>query len=233
MQLRRSSIQAIIFDFNGIICDDEPIHFEALKKVLSEVGISITGNEYSALYLGRDDGECFSFAFQRASKPLPPGKIKELTHRKTDYYLEQVRASLPVFPGVLRLIEEASAQMPLAVASGAPGDEVRFVLERLGILTRFQAVLAAEDVHRGKPAPDIFVAAWRQLNQKLNLTAALPPESCLVIEDSIPGIAAAVAAGMKCLAVATSHPPGELASAHRIVPRLNVSLAELLALFED
>lgn len=223
-------IEALIFDFNGVICDDEKIHFEVLQQILAEEGIKMNGEEYYSLFLGRDDRECFRLAFERSQKEVR-FDLNLLIRRKSLYYLRRVQQSPPVFPGVVPLIKEASKRLSLAVASGALRSEVDFVLERLGVLHCFQAIVTSEDVSQGKPSPEIFLEALKRINDRTFATCAIGPERCLVIEDSVPGIDASLAAGMKCLAVTNSHSKQQLARAHRRLSHLDLPLSDLLALF--
>ncbi len=111
-------LRAVIFDFNGIIVDDEPIHFELFQKVLAEEGIELTNDAYYDRYLGFDDRGAFSFGHHEHNRPLSQQKLAELIARKADYYQEAIRNHVAIFPGVRKLVAELAQTLPLAVASG-------------------------------------------------------------------------------------------------------------------
>jgi HAD superfamily hydrolase (TIGR01509 family) len=226
-------LQAIIFDFNGVICNDEPIHMAALQRVLGEEGVPISVEEYASTYLGRDDRECCRTALERSGKPVEAKTIASLTRRKSEYYLQCVGQNLEIFPGVLTFIQEAYPLYELAIASGALRREIEFVLGRIGLHDRFRCIISCEDVERGKPDPSIFLTALDQINSSRTDSDPLFPGNCLVIEDSQAGVKAALAAGMKCLAVTNSYPSGELAEAHQVISSLNIHPASLQNLFSS
>ncbi|MBI3357137.1 MAG: HAD family hydrolase, partial [Nitrospirae bacterium] len=138
-----------------------------------------------------------------------------LMKKKAVAYLASIRDHLVIFPGVREFVEDAAATYPVAIASGALRPEIELILEQTGIRKAFRHITSAEDVMKGKPDPEPFLHALAGLNQQ-NATAAISPDSCLVIEDSIPGIRAAKSAGMKVLAVANSHTVQDLHEAHAI-----------------
>jgi HAD superfamily hydrolase (TIGR01509 family) len=223
-------LKAIIFDFNGVISNDEPIHLSSMLKVLEEECILIPLDEYNIKYLGRDDRDCFRLAFEQTGRFISPEKMLSLIQRKSVYYLESVRQELRVFPGVASFIEQAHSHYELAVASGALRSEIEFVLNGLGLRNRFRCIVSSHEIDRGKPAPDIFLKALEDLNVNSRRGVILP-EHCLVIEDSRAGVTAALSAGMKCLAVTNTYSANDLAEAHEVVASLNISPTSLQHLF--
>ena len=222
-------LRAVIFDFNGIIVDDEPIHFELFRKVFSEEGIDLTKQAYYERYLGFDDRGAFSFGFGEYHKPLNHQKLTELIDRKALYYQQAIRNHVTIFPGAKELIVNLADDLPLAVASGALRNEIETILTTAGLIRHFKAIVSAEDVERGKPEPDIFIKALAILNAGMD--NAIQASDCIVIEDSKEGIKGARRAGMKCLAVTNSHPAELLGEAHAIVKSLEeVGLARLAQL---
>ena len=225
-------LRAVIFDFNGIIVDDEPIHFELFRRVLNEEGITLIEEEYYARYLGFDDRGAFTAAYREHGQPLRQPKLDELIARKAAYYQEDIRTKMRVFPGVESLIAVLARKLPLAIASGALRNEIEIILSSIGLFNAFRAIVSAEDVSRGKPEPEIFVTALARLNTSLDGEPAIGASECLVIEDSKEGIRGARQAGMKCLAVTNSHPPELLAEADSIIDSLEeVSLPQLEAMW--
>ena len=219
-------LRAVIFDFNGIIVDDEPIHFELFQRVFAEEGIDLSKDAYYARYLGFDDRGAFSFGFREHQRPLSHEKLEELIDRKAVYYQEAIRNHVAIFPGVKELVADLANNLPLAVASGALRHEIETILAAAGLIDHFSAIVSAEDVERGKPEPDIFLKALATLNART--ADAIQAGQCVVIEDSKEGIKGARRAGMKCLAVTNSHPAELLGEADTIVDSLKeVGLARL------
>jgi HAD superfamily hydrolase (TIGR01509 family) len=221
-------LRAVIFDFNGIIVDDEPIHFELFQKVFGEEGIVLTEEAYYARYLGFDDRGAFMAGFQDNSRPLNDAKLAELIERKAEYYQEAIRNHVTIFPGVKSLVADLAISLPLAVASGALRNEIETILTTAGLINHFKAIVSAEDVERGKPEPDIFLKALEFLNAKTNGNDPIQAADCVVIEDSKEGIRGARRAGMKVLAVTNSHPAELLNEANAIVKTLEAVTFEFL-----
>ncbi|HZH83158.1 MAG TPA: HAD family phosphatase [Phototrophicaceae bacterium] len=210
----------MIFDFNGIIVDDEPIHFTLFQRVFAEEGIVLNEAVYYQRYLGFDDRGAFLAAFRDHDRTLGAAKLQELIARKAAYYQEAIRNHVAIFPGVKALVEELSRTIPLAVASGALRQEIETILQTAGLLNHFRAIVSAEDVQQGKPEPEIFINALAALNAARGDAAAIAPSDCIVIEDSKEGVRGARRAGMKCLAVTNSHPAELLKEADAIVASL-------------
>lgn len=213
--------KAIIFDFNGVIVDDEPLHLELFRVVLAEEGIPLTDEEYQAKYLGYDDRGCFQAVLRdvgREAESLNDHHIAALIERKAVRYIEAIQQRYLLFPGVVELVEGLAERYPMAIASGALRNEIEVVLERGGIRKFFQEIVAAEDVGACKPDPEGYLKALALLNRRSSET--ILAADCLVIEDSIAGIEAAKRAGMRCLAVTNSYPAEKLSQADRIVSTL-------------
>ena len=220
------TLTAIIFDFDGVIADTEPPHFAGFRQTLAEIGISLTESDYYANYLGYDDRGCFIAALTAHQRPTDPSTLAQLMQRKAHAYLESVKNHLVILPGVRELVREAAAY-PLAIASGALRHEIEFILEQAGLRKEFLHITGAEDVTRGKPDPQPFLHALNALNRQRR-EQAITAGSCLVIEDSIPGIRGARTAGMKVLAVANTHTIQDLHEAHAVAQSLSqIRLSEL------
>jgi beta-phosphoglucomutase len=213
-------LRAVIFDFNGIIVDDEPIHFELFQRVLKEEDINLTEADYYARYLGCDDRGAFTTAYREHGRALSDSKLAQLIERKAAYYREEIKSKIRVFPGIQTLVPTLAKKLPLAIASGALRHEIEIILSSIGLLANFRAIVSAEDVPRGKPEPEIFLKALAQLNAALSSDHPISPAECLVIEDSKEGIRGARHAGMKCLAVTNSHPAELLDEADSIINSL-------------
>jgi beta-phosphoglucomutase len=188
----------ILFDFNGVIIDDEPQHCDALIATLAEFGYPLDRETYYRDYLGFDDRECFRFSFARDGRPVEESRLLEAIERKNVHYERAIRADMRLVPGAVDFVEAAAlAGHQLAIVSGALRREIGLVLDLAGLTPHFAEIVAAEDVSACKPDPQGFKRAL----SALGLTAS----RCVVIEDSLPGLAAARAAGMRCAMLATSH----------------------------
>jgi len=224
-------LRALIFDFNGIIVDDEPIHFELFRRVLAEEGIELTEENYYARYLGFDDRGAFSAAYRESGRSLEESLLTRLIGRKAVYYQTAIQNKVRIFPGVDKLIAALAPAVPLAVASGALRQEIETILSTAGLLKHFSVIISAEDVNHGKPEPEIFLKALAALNAQVKNSDHIAAADCLVVEDSKEGIRGARRAGMKCLAVSNSHPAELLQEANAVVTSLeevDLSLLEKL-----
>jgi HAD superfamily hydrolase (TIGR01509 family) len=208
-------MQAVIFDFDGVIADTEPLHFEGLRRTLAEIQIELTEHDYYTNYLGFDDRGCFLEALRVHQVPASPSLVTSLMTKKAAAYLASIKNHLIIFPGVKEFVEEAAATCPIAIASGALRPEIELVLEQIGLRKAFCHITSAEDVTYGKPNPEPFLHALAGVNRHHG-AGLLSPTSCLVIEDSRPGILAAKSAGMKVLAVANTHTVQDLHEADAI-----------------
>ena len=220
-----STLQALIFDFDGVIANTEPLHYAGLCQTLKEIGIELTEAEYYADYLGYDDRGCILAAMAANHRPADAAVVGRLMKRKAEAYLESVRHHQVIFPGVPKFVHDAAHAYPLAIASGALRHEIEYILDTAGLRPAFLHITSAEGVTRGKPDPQPFLLALKALQQH---DAGLIPSSCLVIEDSLPGVRAARTAGMKVLAVTNTHTVQDLHEAHAITKSLlETDLTEL------
>lgn len=198
--------RAVIFDMDGVIVDSEAHHERAFLDTVAELGYGDQHGIQFADYVGRSDRDLWRDFIQRNRAPY---SLDELRAWKRDRVTEILRRERPLFPGAFELVETLAAKCPLALASGSERlvvDEV-LKLRRLGRF--FRATVTAAEVERGKPAPDTFLRAAELL--------AVAPADCWVIEDSKPGVAAALTAGMRVIAITNTHPAEELAQATHVV----------------
>ncbi|HXF96203.1 MAG TPA: HAD family phosphatase [Gemmatimonadales bacterium] len=200
---------AVLFDFNGVLVDDEEHHCAALRIALEAEGIELSREVYYAEYLGFDDRRCVVEAFRRAGRTPTAEHLDRLIAAKARVYEELIARDLVLVPGAAEFVRGAAARFRLAVVSGALRREIDLVLERTGLRPYFEAIFAAEDVRRCKPHPEGYLAARATLDR----AARLPHGHCVVIEDSLPGLEAARAADMPCVMLSTSHPAAALSAA--------------------
>jgi beta-phosphoglucomutase len=189
----------ILFDFNGVIIDDEAQHCESLIATLDGYGYSLDRETYYRDYLGFDDRECFRFTFERMGLPQNESALRKAVARKHAEYERSVRDSMHLVPGAVEFIESAALDgLQLAIVSGALRSEIDLILDMTGLRAHFAEIVAAEDVAACKPDPQGYNRARELLD--------LAPRRCVVIEDSLPGLKAARAAGLRCAMLTTSHP---------------------------
>ena len=226
-------LRAVIFDFNGVIVDDEPIHQEIFQRVMKEEGVFLSEEEYQEKYLALDDRSCFQQILQVNHRADDDSALEELIRRKAAYYAEAIRQRLIFFPGVLDLIPQAAQRYRLAIGSGAARREIEQILNRGNVRQYFEVIVSAQDFLDPKPSPEVFLKTLALLNQSNPDTSpALSADECLVIEDSVAGVEAARSAGMKCLAVSNSYPSQRLKEANLVVPSLmGIDLERLESLF--
>lgn len=195
-------IEAVLFDFNGVVVDDEAQHCEAMQRVLADEDIAVTREDYYAYYLGLDDRTAFVEAYRRAQRTLTTELLKILVSKKSQVYLTLVATSLRMVAGATEFIHDAAKRFRLGIVSGALRREIEHVLSQTGFADRFEVIVAADEVSLSKPDPASYLAAHQALSRR----RPIAPGGCVVIEDSLPGLAAARAAGMPCVMLATSHP---------------------------
>lgn len=213
-------LRAILFDFNGVLVDDEPIHFELFQRVFREEGIELAAEDYYARLIGFDDRSCFQTILSEAGQRISPDRLSRLIARKSSYYHERIRAQgFPFFDGAAELVAEAvAAGLMLGVVSGALRDEVEGALDQLAMRHHFKCLVAAEDVAAGKPDPEGYRRGLECLNALPPLPSRLVhPHEVLAIEDTPAGLQAAAATGLATLGVAQTHPAGELGLADFVV----------------
>ncbi len=191
---------------DGVIVDSEPRHERAFLEVVESIGYGGRHGLRFADYVGRSDQELW-VDFVARNRPLQ--SLEELLALKRQRVVEIIRRERPLFNGLLTLVSRLAKQYKLALASGSERAVVEEVLELDGLRAFFSAVVSGSDITRGKPQPDTFLKAAEML--------ALAPGDCWVVEDSKPGIAAGLAAGMRVVAITNTHTAAELDHAHHVV----------------
>lgn len=209
-------LRAAVFDFDGVLVDSEPLHFRSLRDALEDDGILITEEEYWGIYLAHDDRGAIRLALEQHGHTAEPQWIEAIAVRKAARFAELI-PEVPVFPGAREIVAALAAEIPLAIASGACHGEIEAILAGLGLRDAFVAIVGAEDAPRTKPDPAPYLEAARRLAES---APDLLPTECLAFEDSVPGIASALGAGMKVVGVAHSYPEDTLRAAHRVVGSL-------------
>lgn len=218
-------LQAVVLDFDGVIADTEPLHYEAYRQIFEPYGITVTAEEYVEHYIGLADRRALADAGRAHGLEVEGPLLDDLTKRKAEVVRHMLANARPVYPGVAELLRNWSAEVPLAIASGALRGEIELVLGSAGVGDTVRVIVSANDVKRSKPAPDAYLMA-------LDLLAAyvpgLDPSQTVAIEDSRFGIQSAREAGLRTVAVTTSFPQSELAGADLIVDALSSLTLDVL-----
>ena len=207
-------IQAIFFDFNGVIIDDEPLQMQAYKEILRGHDIDLSEADYYSA-LGLDDKGFVRHAFQRAEKTLTDDVLKIVLAQKGVRHRKLIEDELPLFRGVVTFLKATARQYPLGIVSMATLNEIEYALDRAQLLSLFSVVVSSADVSVCKPAPDCYRVGFEKLNGQRRTARLLPllPCECLVIEDSPPGIAAGRSAGMRTMGITNTVTETELREA--------------------
>ncbi|MDX2097584.1 MAG: HAD family phosphatase [Leptolyngbyaceae cyanobacterium bins.59] len=201
-------LKAVLFDFNGVIIKDEPIHKKLIEQLIVEENLRPQRGEFERFCLGRSDRICLVDLLGSRGRVLTESQLEGMIARKARAYLETLEAmpKLPIYPGLRDLIFNLrSAQLKLAVVSGALRSEILLVLERTELAPHFSVVVGGDDIKTSKPEPDGYLLAIDRLNKQFP-DLNLKPSECLAIEDTPPGIQAAKRAGMSVVGVANTYP---------------------------
>jgi beta-phosphoglucomutase len=212
-----SALQAIIFDFDGVIADSEPLHLRAFQQALAEEHIQLTAQDYFSRYLGFDDVGLIEALARDRGLAMSDRHITALVARKGAILQELMQADSVLFPGATDFIREAAAAVPIGIASGALRHEINEVMEAAGVADLFSVIVASGDTPESKPSPAPYLLAFERLRQACG---ELDPRRCVAIEDSRWGLQSASGAGLRCVGVTNSYPAHELPGAELIVDGL-------------
>jgi HAD superfamily hydrolase (TIGR01509 family) len=224
------SLKAIVFDFDGVIANSEPLHYRGYRDTLEPEGVDLSEADYYTRYLGYDDVGAFEAIAVDHGLTWTAEKVATLVAKKATRLEELEEEGSLLCPGAAEAVARLAQAYPLAIASGALGDEIRRVLERERMASYFKAIVSAEDTPASKPAPDPYLRAVEQLSAATGRTLA--PSECVAIEDSIWGLMSASAAGLRTIAVTHTYGATDLArAADDVVPHLDVLTLEYLRAF--
>ena len=211
-------LDAVIFDFDGIIVDTEPLHYKAFQEMLVPLGLGYSWEEYLERYLGFDDRDAFREAFRMAGRALAAEELKSLMDGKAQAFLRIISGEVPPYPGVVELIRSISGSLPLALCSGALRGDIDPILAQLGLTGAFDTLVTADEVTASKPDPESYRLAVQRLQELY--PGRIDPARSLAIEDTPAGILSATGAGLRVLAVTNSYPEERLTGACRVVASL-------------
>lgn len=202
-------LKAVIFDFDGVIADSERLHYKALNQAFARHKFHMPEQIHWQKYLGYSDLENIVAVNEDYKMNWSKEEIALLIELKTAAFHALARTEAPIIDGVEEFIDMLhNAHLPLGICSGATREDIEIMLEHSEIKDAFKTIVTANDVEKGKPDPEGYKLALKRLNQKNG--SEIAPNQCLVIEDSQWGLQAAIAAGMRTVAVTTSYPSSVL-----------------------
>jgi beta-phosphoglucomutase len=222
-------LQAIVFDYDGVLADTEPLHLRAFQDTLARHRLVLSDADYYEHYLGLDDAGVFRAVVQRDGHSCSDADVREFVERKAQRFLEISRTARVLYPGVAARLREWSGHLPIAIASGSLRHEIELVLQGEGLSGVVPVIVAAGETTSGKPAPDPYIRALERLSAG---GRALDPGRSVAVEDSPWGIDSARGAGMKAVAITTSYPAARLDGADAVVSAfgdLDLELFDLVA----
>jgi beta-phosphoglucomutase len=202
------SLKAVLFDFNGVIVNDERVHEKLIEQLLIEENLRLKPGEYQEVCLGRSDRACLLDLFTQRGRVVTEAYLMQLLERKSQAYQHELASleEVPTYPGVAALMEQIrSVPLPIGVVSGAMRSEIELVLAQMDLTQYVSIIVAGDDIKASKPEPDGYLMAVMRLNDH-HPELQLQPEQCLVIEDTFAGIEAAKRAGMQVVGVANTYP---------------------------
>jgi beta-phosphoglucomutase len=212
------ALKAIVFDFDGVLANSEPLHLQAYQDVLALEGIALADADYYTRYLGFDDVGAFAAIGRDRGRVWAAADIDRLVQRKAVRFEKLENEVSVLFPGAANAVRRASSAYPIAIASGARGEEIFRVLEREALTSCFTAVVAAEDTPRSKPAPDPYLRVVELLAAKLG---SIEAADCVALEDSRWGLQSARAAGLRTVGVAQTYERSALAEADLVIETID------------
>jgi len=214
----RQSKRTILWDMDGVISDSYSFHFAAWQETFAKRGIKFTKEDFTQLFGTRNDLIVRSVI----GRKFPKRDVKIIVQEKEETFRRKAMGKIKPFPGVVRLLNALKkGNFKLGLVSSAPKENIGLVLSELNFAGIFNCIVSGQEVSESKPSPQIYLLAAKKLE--------VPPNDCVVIEDSPSGVKAAKTAGMRCLAITNTHPRQKLAEADRVADSLeNVDLITLL-----
>jgi beta-phosphoglucomutase-like phosphatase (HAD superfamily) len=213
------TLQAIVFDYDGVLADTEPLHLRAFQETLATRGVELTSARYFDDYLGLDDAGVLGAVSAEHGLGWTRLEIRALTAEKAQRFQDLSSTERVLFAGAADRLRQWGRQVPIAIASGSLRHEIEHVLEVERLRDVVPVIVAAGETPNGKPAPDPYIRALELLGG-LPGAVAVEAARCLAVEDSPWGIDSARGAGMRVIAVTTSYPAARLAAADVVVPGL-------------
>ncbi len=213
-------IKPIVFDFDGVLADSEPLHLRALQETIAPLGITVEPTEYYERYLGYDDAGAFQAIASDRGLAAGAGDVRALIETKSVIYQSLLAAGGVLYPGATACVERLAAEFPLGIASGAHRHEIEAILRAGGLDRYFRFIVASGETPTGKPAPDPYLRAAA--------LHGLPPPHAWRSRTPDGESSRAQTAGMKCVGITHTYPAAELTDAETVVSRLDEFTPELI-----
>ena len=212
-------LAAVIFDFDGVLADSEPVHLHVFQTVLDQIGITLTAEEYYAKYLGYSDRDAFIHVLRDRGHDVGEAELASLLETKTGLFPQAI-GEHSLYAGAAACVARIGAAVPIAIASGALRHDIELILDRSGLREQFPLIVAAGETPRSKPAPDPYARAFELLCERSTLGSDVVAADVVAIEDSEWGLQSARGAGLRTMAVLTSYTREHLPSAEDVVPSI-------------
>ncbi|MCX7805115.1 MAG: HAD family phosphatase [Planctomycetota bacterium] len=214
--------RAVLFDFDGVLANTEPLHLKAYREALAIRGLTISDSEFYGQYVHYDDAGFFKAIFADRGAPLSEAGLKYMVRRKSEAFRRNLERADMLFPGVREAVEALYAQAVLGVVSMAARVEIEAILTAHGIRNLFSVIVSADDVERKKPDPEPYLIGLELINRERPARNRIPPDRCMAVEDSAGGVRSAVAAGMYTVGITNTISAEELraAGASRVISNL-------------
>jgi HAD superfamily hydrolase (TIGR01509 family) len=220
------ALQAIVFDFDGVIANSEPLHLTAFQQTLAADGIGLSPAEYYARYLGYDDVGLFEALAKDRGLVMSDEDVTRLVARKGERLQALLHSGPVLFAGATEFIREAAAVVPIAIASGALRHEIDEVIDAAGVRDLFSTIVAAGDTPQSKPSPEPYRLAIERLRETSG--REIDPRRAVAIEDSKWGLESAQGAGLRLVGITNSYPAHELTGAELVVDSLKALTLQAL-----
>ncbi len=219
----RSKAKAVIWDMDGVIADTAPYHLKAWQEAFHKRGINFTEDDFRRNFGQRND----TIIRHTLGEQISQSDLEAIAREKEETFRKVVEQNIKALPGAVKLLKSLrESRFKVALASSAPIENIKLVIQGLSIDNYFHSIVTGQDVAEGKPSPQGFLLAAQKLG--------VAPKDCIVIEDAIAGVAACKRAGMHCLAVTNTHPRESLTEADLIVATLEeVAVADLERLLDS
>ena len=201
-------LKAVLFDFNGVIINDEPIHQELINEILIGENLLPLGSEFAELCLGRSDRVCLRNVLTRRGRQVTEEYLTKLINKKASLYRERLGKleKLPIYEEIYSFLKRVKARdLQIGLVTGAIRSEVESILQQTGLGDYFSVIVTGDEISTSKPQPDGYLLAVERFN-RWNFNLQLQPWECLVIEDTFVGCEAAKRAGMQVVGIAHTYP---------------------------
>ena len=223
-------IKAVIFDFDGVIVDSEPLHLRAFQRTVETLGLRLSPTDYYLRYLACDDKSFFRRFLEENGQQWTEGEIVRLVREKGICFEEMIGEDIRIFPGVVEFLEAIRDKFYVAIGSGALTEEIKLILRRKELSEFFGFVIGADDTENPKPSPEVYLKCLERL--RTDYDGTITAAQCVVFEDSPHGVLAAKRAGMICVGISNSCSGDELALADRVTESFSEIIDDFPEMFK-